>query len=101
MSTLILLILAITPGFAIGFYIYHQDTRDKEPSNLITLSVVCGAISFFMALGIGILLKRYTHIEQGDIVHQMIKALVFVGLVEEGSKFLLLRGILYYNKNFT
>jgi protease PrsW len=101
MSTLILLILALAPGFAIGFYIYQQDTRDKEPSRLIALSVVCGALSFFVSIGIGLLLQRYTHIEQGDVIHQMIKALIFVGLVEEGSKFLFLRGFLYYNKNFT
>ena len=101
MSTLILFILAIGPGLAIGFYIYHQDYRDKEPTSLITLSVICGVLSFFVALGLGFLLQRYTNIEEGDIIHQMIKALIFVGLVEEGSKFLFLRGVLYYNKNFT
>jgi RsiW-degrading membrane proteinase PrsW (M82 family) len=101
MNTFILLILAIAPAFAIGYYIYLKDIRDKEPSRLITLSVLCGALSFFVSIGLGLLLHRYTHIEQEDVIHQMIKALIFVGLVEEGSKFLFLRGILFYNRNFT
>jgi len=101
MSFIILFILAIAPGFAIGYYIYTKDVHDKEPMGLLVLAVLLGALSFFLSIGLGLLLRRYTHIEQGDVIHQMIKAVVFVGFVEEGSKFLFLRGILYYNKNFT
>lgn len=101
MTTIILMILAIAPGVAIGLYIYMKDIREPEPSSLIALSVLCGALSFFVSIGIGLLLQRYTHVEQDDVIHQMIKALVFVGLVEEGSKFLFLRGFLFNNRHFT
>jgi RsiW-degrading membrane proteinase PrsW (M82 family) len=101
MNFIILLIMAIAPGLLIGYYIYLKDVHDKEPFGLIAFGVLLGAISFFVSIGLGLLLRKYTHIEQGDVIHQMIKALIFVGLVEEGSKFLFLRGVLYYNKNFT
>lgn len=100
MHTIILLILAVVPGFIIGFYIYLKDIRQPESPGLIMQSVFYGVLSFFLSLGIGYLLHHNTNVQQGDVVHQMIRALVFVGLVEEGSKFLFLRGILYYHKEF-
>lgn len=101
LQTLILLILAIAPAAAIGAYIYFKDPRELEPSRLIILSIICGILSFFIAIGIGYLLHVNTNVEQGNIIHQMIRAVIFVGLVEEGAKFLFLRGFLFYNKNFT
>ena len=100
LHTILLLILAIAPGAAIGVYIYYVDPRDREPSRLIAFSLGCGVLSFFIAIGIGHLLHNNTNVEQGHVVHQMIRALIFVGLVEEGAKFLFLRGILFYNRNF-
>ncbi len=100
LQTIILLILAIAPGVAIGVYIYYKDPRDLEPTRLILLSIICGILSFCISIGIGYLLHTNTNVEQGNIIHQMIRALIFVGLVEEGAKFLFLRGYLFYNKNF-
>ncbi len=101
LNTIILLILAIAPGAVIGLYIYLKDPRDLEPTRLIILSVICGVLSFFISLGIGYFLHLNTKVDQGDIIHQMIRAVLFVGLVEEGAKFLFLRGILFNNKSFT
>jgi RsiW-degrading membrane proteinase PrsW (M82 family) len=100
MHTLILLILAITPGIGIALFIYLRDIRKPEPTPLLIVSMGYGVISFFISLGIGYLLKKYTHIEPQNIAHQMIRAVIFVGLVEEGSKFLFLRGILFRNRRF-
>jgi len=101
MDTIFLLILAIAPGIGIGIFIYLRDIREPEPPGVLFLSVSYGVISFFISLGIGLLLRDNTHVEDENVAHQMIRALVFVGLVEEGSKFLFLRGLLYYNRNFT
>jgi len=100
MNTLFLLLMAIIPGFIISVYIYIKDSDTPEPLNVILMSVFFGVISFFLAIGIGMLLENFTHIEHEDVAHQMIKALVFVGLVEEGSKFLFLRGFLFNNRSF-
>jgi len=101
MSTIFLLVLAIAPGFAIALFIYLKDIHEPERPGLLFLSVLYGVISFFISLGIGLLLREYTHIKDEDFAHQMIRALIFVGLVEEGSKFLFLRGFLFYNRHFT
>lgn len=100
MNTLILLIMAILPGLAITMIIYLRDIRKPEPSKFMLVSILFGALSFFISLGIGLLLHKYTNIEKDNFAHQMIRALIFVGFVEEGSKFLFLRGILFQNRHF-
>ncbi len=100
MNTIILLLLAILPGFIIGLYIYLMDVRQPESPGIIIQSITYGALSFLISLGIGYLLHTNTNLRQGDVIQQMIRALVFVGLVEEGSKFLFLRGIVYYHRQF-
>jgi RsiW-degrading membrane proteinase PrsW (M82 family) len=100
MQTIFLILLAIVPGFIIGLYIYLMDIRQPESGGIILQSITYGALSFLISLGIGYLLHTSTNVRQGDVMHQMIRALVFVGLVEEGSKFLFLRGILYYHRQF-
>jgi protease PrsW len=99
-NTIFLLFLALIPGFIIGLYIYLMDIRHPESSRIIFLSVGCGVLSFLLSLGIGYLLHTNTDVHQGDVIHQMIRALVFVGLVEEGSKFLFLRTILFHHRQF-
>jgi RsiW-degrading membrane proteinase PrsW (M82 family) len=98
--TIILLILALVPGFIIGLYIYLMDTRPKESSSIIYLSIAYGALSFLLSLGIGYLLHINTDLRQGDVIQQMIRAVFFVGLVEEGCKFLFLRGLLFNHREF-
>jgi RsiW-degrading membrane proteinase PrsW (M82 family) len=100
MNTFFLLLMAILPGLAITMIIYLRDLRKPEPSRFMLLSILYGVLSFFIALGIGYLLHKYTHLERENFAHQMIRAVIFVGLVEEGSKFLFLRGILFHNRHF-
>jgi len=100
MITVFLLILAIAPGVVIAMYIYMVDIRAPEPISTLSQCVFYGVLSFFISIGIGSLLQTYSLIEDDNIIHQMIRAIVFVGLVEEGSKFLFLSGILFRNPNF-
>jgi len=100
MHTILLLLLAIVPGFIIGLYIYLMDISQPESLGTITMVVLYGVLSFLISLGIGYLLHINTDVRQGDIMHQLIRAVVFVGLVEEGSKFLFLRGLLYNHRQF-
>lgn len=100
MNTILLVVLAIVPGFAIALFIYRKDKRKHMSLGLLGQCIFYGVVSFFISIGIGLLLERFSHIEQDNIVHQMIRAVIFVGLVEEGSKFLFLRGILFRNPHF-
>lgn len=100
LSTIFLMIMAVAPGIAIALFIYLIDSKNPAPKSTVIKAVIFGILSFFIAIGIGLLLHKYTDIKQDNFVHQMIKALIFVGLVEEASKFLFLRGFLFYDKSF-
>ncbi len=100
MNTVFLLLLAIFPGLAIAILIYLRDIRQPEPYRLLLMSVVFGVICYFISRGLGFLLHHFIYINHEDVVHQMLSAFVFVGLVGEGSKFLFLRGFTFYYKDF-
>ena len=101
MATIILLVLAIAPCIAIAFFIFLKNTYKPSPPRLLMLSVFFGILSFGLAVVIGLLLHRIALIETESMIDQLIRAMVFVGFVEEGSKFLFLRGRVFYNKQFT
>ncbi|MEP6645480.1 MAG: PrsW family glutamic-type intramembrane protease [Saprospiraceae bacterium] len=100
MSPVILLLLAIAPGFAIAAYFYFRDRSEPEPSGLLLISVLFGVISFFITRGLGFLLHEYVYVVDESPVQQIINAFLFIGLLGEGAKFLFLRGFTYYYKAF-
>lgn len=100
MSTGILLLLALLPGLLIAAFIYLRDIREPEPSGLLLLSALYGVVGFFIARGISYLLHSFVYVGDGGISFEIISAFVFMGLVIEGVKFLLMRGITFYYKNF-
>ena len=83
MNTILLVVLAIAPGFAIALFIYRKDRRKQLSLGLLGQCIFYGIISFFISIGIGLLIQRFSYVEQDNIVHQMIRAVIFVGLVEE------------------
>jgi len=101
MQLFILLILAIAPCLAIGLFIYLKNTKNTHSKALILKSIGMGVLSFFLALGIGLFLEEYTNVEEGNMLQQAIRAVIFVGLVEEGSKFLFLRGVIFKSPYFS
>lgn len=100
MSLLALLAIALAPGFAIGVYIYLKDKHEKEPISLLIKSFFYGILSTFVTLVISGVLRQFVMIDETNVSEQAINAFLLVALVEEFSKFLFVRGILYRNKNF-
>ena len=100
MQFLILIALALAPGIAIVLFFYLKDHHEPEPLKSLLLGLLYGVLSFGVFLAIGLSLDAVTEIEAESLVDQLIRAFIFVGLLEEGSKFLFLRGILYRSKNF-
>lgn len=100
MSTVFLLIIALTPGIAIAFFIYISDKDEPEPVKLILLSFFYGILSLGVNLAAAIPLDRIVHINEKNLTDQAINAFAIVALLEELSKFIFVRGILYRNKNF-
>ncbi len=100
MIVVFLIAMALAPGVAIALFIYLRDTHEPEPIKPLLLGLLAGAISFFIAVGVSLFLNSVTHIEPTDVVAQLIRAFVFVGLLEEASKFLFLRTYFYRLPHF-
>ena len=100
MNLVILIAFALAPGLAIALFIYLKDIHEPEPMRPLIVGFICGIISFFLGLGIAYFLDDYLTLNETDLVHQGIKALLVVSLAEELSKFAFLRGVMYPNRNF-
>lgn len=100
MNTVFLIIIALTPGIAIAFFIYLSDKDEPEPIKLILLSFFYGILSLGVDLAAAMPLDRLVHINEKNLEEQAIHAFAIVAFLEEFSKFIFVRGILYRNKNF-
>ncbi len=100
MDILILLAIALAPGVAIGVYIYLKDHHEREPMGLLMRSFFFGVLSIFVTLLISQVIGLFVTIDESSLSEQAVHAFLIVALVEEFSKFLFVRGILYNNKHF-
>ncbi len=100
MDILILLALALAPGVAIGVYIYLKDHHEREPVGLLIRSFFFGVLSIFVTLLISRVIGLFVTIDETSVSDQAVSAFLIVALVEEFSKFIFVRGILYNNKHF-
>ncbi|MBX2961181.1 MAG: PrsW family intramembrane metalloprotease [Cyclobacteriaceae bacterium] len=100
MSFFVLLALALAPGIAIGLYIYLKDKHEPEPIGLLLTSFIYGGASTIVTFAVSWPLDFIVTLSDTDVVHQFMNAFFKVALIEEFSKFLFIRFILYYNKNF-
>lgn len=86
-------LLAVAPVLIIIIYIYCKDKYEKEPAGLLLLSFVLGAIvsiiiTTFLYLGFDIILPLK---DDFSVLQQFVKAFFVVGLVEEFSKYVIVR----------
>jgi protease PrsW len=100
MDILVLLTLALAPGVAIGVYIYLKDKHEREPIGLLMRSFFFGVLSIFVTLAISEVINQFVVIDGKNVIEQLVNAFLIVALVEEFSKFIFIRGILFNNKNF-
>lgn len=94
-----LLALALAPGVAIALYIYLKDKHEREPLGLLLMSFFYGVLSIFVTLLVSWPLEILT-INKQDAAELFADAFFKVALVEEFSKFIFIRFILFRNKNF-
>jgi protease PrsW len=100
MNALTLFGIALAPGVAIILYIYLKDKHEREPLSLLLISFIYGMFSTVVTLFISWPVEALIILRQHDIVDEFYDAFFKVALVEEFSKFLFVRFILYPNKNF-
>jgi len=95
-----LLGLALAPGAAIILYIYLKDKHEREPLSLLFASFLYGILSTVVTLMISRPVNAFFILRDQDLVHEFYEAFFKVALVEEFSKFLFVRFVLFPNKNF-
>lgn len=95
-----LLGIALAPGFAIMLFIYLKDKHEREPFSLLFLSFLYGVFSIAITLAISFPLELILTLKDNDVIHEFYEAFFKVALVEEFSKFVFVRFVLYRNKNF-
>src|SRR4051812_2665315 len=100
MNGLELLGIALAPGAAIMLYIYLKDKHEREPLSLLLVSFVYGILSTLVTLTVSLPVNFILVLEKGDLVQEFFDAFLKVALVEEFSKFIFVRFILFRNKNF-
>jgi protease PrsW len=100
MDALQLLGLALAPGAAIVLYIYLKDKHEREPLPLLLVSFLYGILSILVTLMISWPVNALILLKDQDLVHEFYDAFFKVALIEEFSKFLFVRFILFPNKNF-
>jgi protease PrsW len=100
MYALILLAIALAPGVAIGVYIYLKDHHEREPIGLLLRAFLFGILSVIVTLLISSGIDLFVSIDPSSLSEQAVHAFIIVALVEEFSKFIFVRGILYNSKHF-
>ena len=90
---MVLLALALAPALAIMIYIYIKDKYEREPISLLLKNFGLGATaSIIMTLIIGTLLQFiFPTADPLSVAQQFFKAFVVVALVEEFSKYIIVR----------
>jgi len=97
-----LLIIAIAPVFVVIIYIYIKDKFEKEPKLLLFYNFLFGAIISIIVSTILYFLYDLLlpHPDTYNVFHQFLKAFFMVGLVEEFSKYIIVRYYAQPKKDF-
>ncbi|RFS24950.1 protease PrsW [Chitinophaga silvatica] len=98
---MMLLALAVAPGFAICLFFYAMDKYDREPAGLLLKSFILGMLCVAFPLVIqGVALTLGFKENNGTLIGTAAFAYGIVGVSEEMAKFLVLRGYAYPKKAF-
>ncbi|MCG1035661.1 PrsW family intramembrane metalloprotease [Polaribacter sargassicola] len=97
-----LLLLAIAPATIIILYIYFKDKFEKEPISFLLKNFLLGlTLSILMTTVLGGLIGKIIPLTiQTSIYQQFLKAFIVVALVEEFSKYIIVRYYSQRNKEF-
>ncbi|AUC86500.1 PrsW family intramembrane metalloprotease [Polaribacter sp. ALD11] len=97
-----LLLLAIAPVTIIILYIYFKDKYEKEPIGILTKSFLLGAtVSIILTFILGYIASIFIPITDiKNVFQQFLKAFIVVALVEEFSKYVIVKFYAQKNKEF-
>lgn len=98
---IVLIALAIAPGLAIAIYVYWRDKFEKDPIYLLLTCFILGALSIMPAAWIETALDNTFHLDEAaNLWKTAVESFVFIGLVEEGFKYICLRVFIFNRREF-
>jgi len=100
MNVITLVGLSLAPGLAIVLFIYLKDKHEREPFWLLLISFLYGVLSTFVTYLVAWPVDSYVVFQAESLSDQFVNAFLKVALIEEFSKFIFIRFVLYRNKNF-
>jgi RsiW-degrading membrane proteinase PrsW (M82 family) len=95
-----LLAISSAPGAGVILYIYLKDKHEREPVGLLIKSFLLGIAAVIVTFLISFPLDMFVPTDERDLTQQAVHAFLLVALVEEFSKFLFVRGVLYHDSHF-
>ncbi|WP_405562597.1 PrsW family intramembrane metalloprotease [Polaribacter sp. Asnod6-C07] len=97
-----LLLLAVAPVMIVVIFIYLKDKYEKEPIHFLIKNFLLGAIvSVFVTLLLGAVANAIFPVtDYTNIFQQFVKAFFVVALVEEFSKYIIVKFYAQKNKEF-
>jgi RsiW-degrading membrane proteinase PrsW (M82 family) len=97
-----LLVLAVAPGVALILFFYSRDRYRKEPVGVLLATFGLGAAALAPAAITSLSLQRLTgwSSDTPNLFHALLGAMLIVGLVEEGAKFVVVRFYAYHRRQF-
>lgn len=97
-----LLILALAPVVFISIYIYVKDTYEKEPLKLLAINFGLGATASIILTFVfsAIASSFFSVTDPLSVFQQFVKAFFIVALIEEFSKYIIVRYVAQRNREF-
>jgi protease PrsW len=97
-----LLVIAIAPAAALFLFFYLRDKYRREPIGILLVTFALGAASLVPAAMTSLSLQKLTGWRSStpSLLHAFLGAMIIVGLVEEGAKFLVVRFYAYHRPEF-
>lgn len=104
-QTLFYLAIAILPAIFFMIYIYRNDDKEKEPPLLLLKCIIGGLLSVPIAIILemiaeAVVIYLLENVVSATRVNYGVLTAIFVGLIEEGAKFLFLYKFTWKDKAF-
>lgn len=93
------IIISVLPVVVLCKYIYDQD-KYKEPKYLLIKLFVIGMITIIPTIIIELFLQKVFTVHTDNIISFFINTLISVAIVEELSKWIVVKSVAYNNKEF-
>ncbi len=97
---LILLLVALSPGFFLLWYFWHRDRYEPEPKKKIIMTFILGAVMVIPAMIVEVLLERGVNAMTTGVLNIFIISFVVVAPTEEFLKFFIVKQWVYDSVEF-